>query len=133
MPTRHWRAAGALLVFASAAATLSCSWPDTDIVSTSTEGVGGYDVTATREANTLRASVCLSDPAHAGAVADRVLAQLMSRGYQSITVDMYAAPQTPVQRVVWTPTHRTDGPFTGTPPGQFCQTTVERSTHAPER
>jgi len=119
----------ALLILASASA---CAPPDTDIVATNTEAVGEYDVLAARDGDALHAAVCLTRPKRASRVADRVLQQLMSRGYRTITLDMYAAPGRPVQRVVWTPAARTDGPIAATPPQHFCETTSKRSSDGPE-
>src|SRR3954451_18858432 len=93
-----------VLVFTLAtAAAAACAPPDTDIVATNTEAVGDYSVVAARDGDTLHANVCVSVPARANEVAHRVLHQLMSRGYRSITLDIYERPQQPVQRVVWTP------------------------------
>jgi hypothetical protein len=117
----------AALVFAFAVAGASgCSQPQTDIVATNTERVGDYDVVAARNGDALHASVCLSDPDRGNGVADRVLQQLMSRGYRQITLDLYTARQQPVQRVVWTPKNRTSAAVTGAPPQGFCQANSAR-------
>jgi len=122
----------AALCIAATAAASACAPPDTDIVATNTEAVGEYDLAATRDGDALRANVCLAQPERADSVADNVLHQLMSRGYKSITLDMYAAPARPVRRVVWTPAARTDGPLTAAPPPDFCQTIAKRSADASE-
>jgi hypothetical protein len=122
-----------ILVFTVATTTMfGCAPPDTDIVATNTEQVGDYYVVATHDGDTLHANVCIAVPRNASDVANRVLQQLMSRGYRTITLDMYAPTQRPVQRVVWTPETRTDGPVTAAPPQHFCQTTSQRSRGAAE-
>ena len=120
-----------VFVLATAAAS-ACAPPDTDIVDTNTERVGDYSVVAQRDGDALHANVCIGDAPRADAVAHRVLHQLMSRGYQTITLDMYAPPQRPVQRVVWTPNARSDAQLTAAPPQHFCQTTSPRSPDAAE-
>src|SRR3954463_7702284 len=90
------------LVFTLAtAATPACAPPDTDIVATNTERVGDYSVVAERDGDALHANICVGGPARATEVADHFLQQLLSRGYHTITLDMYVPPQRPVQRVVW--------------------------------
>jgi hypothetical protein len=122
-----------VLVFTLAtAAAAGCAPPDTDIVATNTERVGDYSVVAARDGDTLHANVCVGVAANAGDIAHRVLHQLMSRGYRTITLDLYTPPQRPVQRVVWTPDARTDAPLTTAPPQHFCQTTSQRSSDAAE-
>jgi hypothetical protein len=122
-----------VVVFAVATAAASaCAPPDTDIVDTNTERVGDYSVVAERDGDALHANICVGDPPRADAVAHRVLHQLMSRGYHTITLDMYAPPQRPVRRVVWTPEARRDAPLTAAPPQHFCQTTSQRSPDAAE-
>src|SRR5689334_17986546 len=109
-----------ILVFTVATTAVSgCAPPDTDIVATNTERVGDYSVAAARDGDTLHANVCVGAPGNATDIANRVLQQLMSRGYRTITLDMYAPPQRPIQRVVWTPDTRTDGPLAGAPPEHF--------------
>ena len=123
-----------VVVFALATAAASaCAPPDTDIVDTNTERVGDYSVVAERDGDALHANVCIGDPPRADLVAHRVLDQLMSRGYHTITLDLYAPPQRPVQRVVWTPDARTNAPLTAAPPQHFCQTTSQRSPDAAQR
>lgn len=123
-----------ILVFTVATAALvGCAPPDTDIVATNTEQVGDYSVGGARAGDTLHANVCIGVPGHANDIANRVLQQLMSRGYRTITLDLYAPPQRPLQRVVWTPDARTDGPLTTAPPQHFCQTTSQDSPDAAER
>lgn len=122
-----------VVVFAVATAAASgCAQPDTDIVDTNTERTGDYSVVAERDGDVLHANVCIGDAPHADDVAHRVLNQLMSRGYHTITLDMYAPPQRPVRRVVWTPDARTEAPLTAAPPQHFCQTTSQRRPDAAE-
>jgi hypothetical protein len=129
--SHHDRLATALLLFAlTTAAMYGCAPPDTDIVATNTERVGDYSVVAARDGDVLHASVCVGLARHANDVADRVLRQLMGRGYRTITLDLYARPERPVHRVVWTPDARTDGPLTAAPPQHFCQPTSQRSSDA---
>jgi len=121
------------LVFTLATASASgCAPPDTDIVDTNTERVGDYSVAATRDGDTLHANVCVGAPARVNEVEHRVLHQLMSRGYCSITLDVYAPPQRPVHRVVWTPDAQTNTSLSAAPPQHFCQTPSQRSPDAAE-
>lgn len=122
-----------VVVFALATAAASaCAPPDTDIVDTNTERVGDYSVVAERDGDALQANVCVGEPARTDAVAHRVLHQLMSRGYHTITLDVYAPPQRAVRRIVWTPDASTNAPLTAAPPPHFCQTISQRSADAAE-
>ena len=130
---RSARPALRVVAFALATAAASaCAPPETDIVDTNTERVGDYSVVAARDGDALHANVCVAVPANASSVAHRIVHQLMSRGYRTITLDLYAPPQRPVRRVVWTPEARTDAPLTAAPPQHFCQTTSQRSPDAAE-
>ena len=115
-----------IVVFTAATTALSaCAPPDTDIVATNTERVGDYSVAAARDRDTLHANVCIGIPGNASDIANRILQQLMSRGYRTITLDVYTPSQRPVQRVVWTPDRRTNESLTAAPPQQFCETTSQ--------
>jgi hypothetical protein len=132
MISRDIRAFRVVVFTVATAAASACAPPDTDIVATNTERVGDYSVVGERDGDALHASVCVGVPARASDVADSVLHQLMSRGYRTITLDMYAPPRRPVQRVVWTPDARTSGPLTAAPPQHFCHTISQRSPDAAE-
>jgi len=98
----------------------ACGRPETDIVSTSTEDVGDYDVVgAARGREGPRPTVCVADPAHADAIADRVLRQLYSRGLSAVSLDVYSEDRA-VTRVVLTQGVRRTEPLVGTPPSGAC-------------
>ena len=110
----------ACALFAAAALSAACGRPETDIVATSTEDVGDYNVVgAARERDGLRATVCVANPAHADAVADRVLRQLYSHGLPAVTLDVYGG-QRAIARVVLTQGVRRSEPLAGAPPAGAC-------------
>jgi len=77
-------------------------------------------VEATREHDGLRAIVCVSNAAHADAIADRVMQQLYSRGLHAVALDVYAGPRA-IRRVVLTHGERRTEPLVGAPTGGACQ------------
>jgi hypothetical protein len=122
------RAAGCAAVLATLLLMPACARPETDVVSTSTEDVGSYNVTAARDGDVLRASVCVADRSRAGLVADRVMRQLYSRGIRTIALDVYAE-RGGVARLTLTPGGRTSAPLGGKAPTGLCggSTHKERS------
>jgi hypothetical protein len=77
------------IVLLTVTSLVACSRPLTDIVATNTED-GDYNMSGTREGDTLRASVCVANPRRADAVADRLLQQLYGHGLKTIVLDVYS-------------------------------------------
>jgi len=90
-----------------AIAASACSPPLTDVIATSTEDVGPYDVVAIVDGDRgFTATVCMADASHASAVSERVIDQLIDHGYATITLHLVAmSPNGPtaVKQVHWTP------------------------------
>jgi hypothetical protein len=79
----------------------------TDVIATSTESIGAYDVVGIASGDRgFTATVCMADASHASAVSERVIDQLIDHGYVSITLHLVAmSPHGPtaVKQVQWTP------------------------------
>jgi hypothetical protein len=88
----------------SAAFTLGCGQPFTDIVANDTSQVGAWDIeNAHVDGRQLTADVCMAHPDSAEAVSDRALFQLRNKGYDHIQLTMYAPADGQVQKrqVTW--------------------------------
>jgi hypothetical protein len=93
------------LLLAAMAAAAACSPPLTDIVATAAEDVGPWDVAnAKAEGDRLTADVCLHDLDEADAVSDRLLLQLLNKGYSHIQLSMHGRQEegSSRQQVTWT-------------------------------
>ena len=73
------------------AAACSEVWPRTDIVMTSGEDVGRYEVNATVRGDELLATVCVSQPREADEIAARVARQLYNHSYGAMRLDLVSA------------------------------------------
>jgi hypothetical protein len=97
----------AIICCSVAIAASACSPPLTDVIATSTESVGPYNVVAIAGGDRgFTATVCMADASHASAVSERVIDQLIDHGYVSITLHLVAmSPHGPtaVKQVQWTP------------------------------
>jgi hypothetical protein len=89
------RCTGRLLVGAGAlaAALVSCSRPLTDIVATSTEDVGDYEVIDASGTDRLKATVCVAQTAHAEVIAERLVRQWANHGIDEIALEIVGPPQ----------------------------------------
>jgi hypothetical protein len=89
------RRTGRLLVGAGAvaAALVSCSRPLTDIVATSTEDVGDYEVIDTSGTDRLKATVCVAQTAHAETIGERLVRQWANHGIDEIALEIVGPPQ----------------------------------------
>lgn len=97
----RWAAPAAVVLLVASAA---CGAPDTDIMATSSEDVGPWDVALAQvTGDALAADVCISDADAADTVGHRLLLQLRNKGYQRITLTMYAgqAEVADVRKVNW--------------------------------
>jgi hypothetical protein len=69
----------------------ACSRPLTDIVATASDDVGPWDVAnAQARDRTLTATVCMHAPGSADQISDRLLLQLVNKGYDRIDLAMFA-------------------------------------------
>jgi hypothetical protein len=80
----------------------ACGSPKTDITSTNTEGTGDYDVVNAAAGDSFAADVCVANPGRVDEIAERLVHQLVSHGYRTITLNFYG-PTGPVGRVEWSP------------------------------
>jgi len=85
MNTYRWRR---IVVCAMTAAMASCGRPHTDIVATTTEDVGYYQVVKASSDRSLTATVCVAEPSHADTIAQRIVQQLANHNFESITLDL---------------------------------------------
>lgn len=89
-----------------AAATMSCSPPLTDIMATSTEDVGDYEIVEQASTDdTLTATVCVARPPNAHTVAQRIIQQLLNHGFGTMKLDIVAQQpngQSENTHVIWT-------------------------------
>jgi len=93
-------------LLALAASGCSWLWPSTDIVGTTTEDVGYYDVAEAASADTVTATVCADDPGNAVPIASRVAHELYGKGYRTIRFDVRstaASADGEVTHLTWTP------------------------------
>ncbi|MGE3956966.1 MAG: hypothetical protein AB7H96_09640 [Vicinamibacterales bacterium] len=85
-----------------------CTPPDTDIMATSSEGTGPWDLTNVQvNGGTLTADVCVARDEAVDTVSDRVLRQLRNKGYERFELTMYAGAEgtsAQARRVSWSPT-----------------------------
>ena len=77
----------------------ACTRPRTDIVATLSEDVGGYDLVRTTENAAFVGHVCVANPKHSDEIAARVIQQLSTQQFTTITVDVYSAAE-PIARFV---------------------------------
>jgi hypothetical protein len=93
-----------MLAGAAVLGLLTGCTPMTDIVATSSEETGPYDVrVATVSDGALTADVCIQNPLHSDEVANRLVRQLVYQGYRSITLNL-ASRSGPIGRFVWSGT-----------------------------
>lgn len=88
----------------TAAFSLGCSQPFTDIVATNSSDVGAWDVSNAQVNGTqLTADVCMDRIDEADAISERLLFQLRNKGYDRIQLALYApdGAQTRTRQVTW--------------------------------
>jgi hypothetical protein len=91
MTTMKSRLLRCALIAACVVSIDACSRPLTDIVATTSEDVGPWDVAnAQARDRTLTANVCMHRPGSADDISDRLLLQLINKGYDRIELAMYA-------------------------------------------
>src|SRR3954468_18795652 len=78
-----------------------CRRPRTDIVATTTEDVGHFEVQSRVTNAGLTGRVCVEKPASTDEVVGRIVQQLANHNYSTISLDVYS-PERPVARYVWT-------------------------------
>jgi hypothetical protein len=109
----------------------ACSPPPTDIVATTTEDTGAWDVTDARvNGDTLTATVCMGRPGSAAVISDHLLEQLRSKNYKRIELSMFGQGEqhgAAAQRVSWTPTQRKQMQPMGDASANPCDTGRQRS------
>jgi hypothetical protein len=110
----------AIILLAVSSSSTGCNRPLTDIVATNTEDVGDYSVAAERRGDTLRARVCVANPARADAVAERILEQLYGKGLRTIVLDLYR-DRSSIRRVVWRSGARSVEPLDPAAPAGLCE------------
>ena len=81
---RMWLMVG----LSAVAAVASCSRPLTDIVATSTEDVGDYEVMNASGTDALTATVCVARAIHARPIAERIVQQWANHGFNAIALEM---------------------------------------------
>ena len=83
----------------------ACSAPQTDIVATSTERIGEYQVSEARRADgKLSLQVCTAPGANIDRIAARIVQQLLNQGYADVTLELgppASESQAEVTRVTW--------------------------------
>jgi hypothetical protein len=95
-----------MYVAAAALSTSACSTPLTDIVATSTERTGEYQVAQARRADgRMSLDVCTAPGANIDGIAERIVQQLLNQGYTDVTLELgppASEVRSSVTRVTWT-------------------------------
>jgi hypothetical protein len=95
-------AAARAVVLVVCVGAAACGYPMTDITATNTERTGDYSVVNAAAGESLVADVCVANAARTDAVAERLVQQLVSHGFRTITLNFYDAHGA-VGRVEWSP------------------------------
>ncbi len=91
MTTMKSRSLSCALIAACVVSIDACSRPLTDIVATTSEDVGPWDVAnAQARDRTLTANVCMHRSGSADEISNRLLLQLINKGYDRIELAMFA-------------------------------------------
>jgi len=90
----------------------------TDIVATSTEHTGDYEIRSTTISdNVLSADVCVAEPRRAAEVANSIVRQLLNHGYRSVILNIGSRAGS-AGRFVWSGTGERGEP--GGTPATVC-------------
>jgi hypothetical protein len=86
-----------------------CSTPPSDIVATSTESTGEYQVVDVRRSDRLFVRACIGENTDPERVGARLVQQLVDHGYAGIDLELIAParghePRSVVTRITWSPT-----------------------------
>jgi hypothetical protein len=69
----------------------ACTRPRTDIVATLSEDVGPYELIRRTVNTAFVGHVCVANPKHSDEIAARVIQQLSTQQFTTITIDVYSA------------------------------------------